>query len=71
MRRIAIAVIGIGSGVVAGLLLLSRHEHRKAPSRRDRLKAAYREAGSDQAYRAEMARIDGAFDHTAGDGLGG
>jgi hypothetical protein len=69
MRKIANTVIWIGVGLVTMILMQSRHTRRKALSRRDRLKAAYRQAGRDPAYRAEMDRIDRAFDHTAGDGL--
>lgn len=60
---------GIGAAVAATLLFRRLRPGEPVSARKQRLHQAYAEAASDEAYQAEMAEIDHAFDATVGDGL--
>jgi len=60
---------GIGAAVAAALLFKRHRPYAPASGRKERLHRAYEEAAADQAYQAEMAEIDRAFDTTVADGL--
>lgn len=61
--------VGIGAAVAATLLFRRQRTSEPLSARKQRLHQAYEEAASDEAYQAEMAEIDRAFDATVGDGL--
>jgi hypothetical protein len=60
---------GIGAALAATLLFKRQRSHNPESGRRERLHKAYEEAARDQAFQAEMAEIDRAFDATVADGL--
>jgi len=69
MSFIRKAIAWLGAAAVAAFVAKRFRRTARPSSRREQLRAAYREAANDPEYQAEMAELDRAFDVAIADGL--